>query len=127
MIRGILLVAAVLAGAFSGPMALASAAASQPPMTWSELAFMAIGALVGLPLVLGLQAMQGNFNALRLGWALFLYVAVYCAAAGLAALVVALRGPGVEPHAFMFLVLGTAMLGGLALVRLVFRHRFAVR
>ncbi|MFT7775040.1 hypothetical protein [Roseateles sp.] len=126
LIRRILLAAAMVAGAFSGPMALASAASSQPPTTWGELAFMALGALVGLPLVLGLQAMQGNFNALRLGWTLFLYVAAYCLTAGIAALVVAARGPGVAPHAFMFLLLGAAMLGGLALVRIVFRRRFTV-
>lgn len=127
LIRRLLLGAAVVAGAFSGQVVLATAAASQPPMTWGGLAFAGAAALVGLPLVLGLQAMQGNYNALRLGWLLFLIGAAYCSAAGLAALFVAAHGPGLVPHAFLFLVLGVAMLAGLGVVRIVFKQRFPTK
>ncbi|MFT7723229.1 MAG: hypothetical protein QM788_10425 [Roseateles sp.] len=126
MRRG-LLAAAALAGACSGPMALASAAASQPPLTWGDLALMGLGALAGPPFVLGLQVAQRNFRTLRLGWTLGLCGAVYAVTAGLAAARLAARGAGLGglgPQALTFLVLGAAMMAGLALVRAVFRRHF---
>lgn len=123
----LLLAVALLAGALSGSSALASAAASRPPIDWHDLVFIALGTLIGLPAVLGFQVMLGNINAMRLGWLFFLCAAAYCTAAGLAVLVIAWRGPGLRPHAFLFLVVGVAMLGGVSLVRVAFRRRFAPR
>ena len=123
----LLLAVAVVAGLLSGNSALASVAASQPPIAWGDLAFVAAGTLVGLPAVLGFQVLLGNINALRLGSVIFLYAGIYCAAAGLAALVIAPRGPGLVPHALLFLVLGAAMLGGVGIVHLIFRRRFTPR
>ncbi|WP_422012775.1 hypothetical protein [Roseateles sp.] len=125
--RRLLFAVAVLAGCLSGGAALESAASTQPPMSWSGLAILAIGAALGLPMVLGLQVLLGNISAFRLGWRLFLYAAVYCVAAGLAALAMAAPGPVLAPHAFTFLVAGAGMLVGLGLVRAALRSRFAAR
>jgi len=78
-----------------------------------------------LPLVLGFQVALGNVKAFRFGWLFFLLTAVYCAAAGLAALVAAAFGEGLRPHSFLFLALGTAMLAGLGLLRAAFSGKFA--
>ncbi len=123
----LLLAAALVVGAFSGEMALRSAAASQPPIAWADLAIIGAFTLVAQPAVLGFQVWQGNLNAMRLGWLLFLCAAAYCMAAGVAALVVASRGPGLVPHAFLFLVLGGAALGGVLVSRALFRRHFTPR
>lgn len=123
----VLLVAALLAGTFSGNSTLASAAASQPPIAWADLPVIAGFTLLALPAVLGFQVLLGNLNALRLGWTIFFLIAAYIAAAGLAALVLAWRGPGLAPYAFMFLVVGLAMLGGLRLTRRAFQRHFDPR
>ena len=121
----VLLAAAALAGAWSGPAALAAGAASQPPIEWRDLAVIAIAALVGLPAVLGFQVLLGNLNALRLGWRIFLGGAFYGAAAGLVAVFIAWRGAALVPHAFVCLVAGLGMLGGLGLVRVALRRQLA--
>lgn len=124
---GFLLAAAVVAGVFSGEMTLRSAATSQPPIRWSDLPLIGVFTLVAQPAVLGFQVWQGNLNAMRLGWVMFLGVGAYTATAGVAALVIAWRGPGLSPHAWLFLVLGLAVLGGVGLSRVVFRRHFASR
>jgi hypothetical protein len=122
------LCAAAVAGALSGPLALGTAAASQPPMTWGSLALAAGGTLLGLPAVLGLQAAQANLNALRWGWFFFLYASAYCTAAGVAAVAIAARSAeSLAPSAWLFLVLGLAMLAGLAITRGVFKRKFGPR
>lgn len=121
----LLLALAALAGAVSGNSSLQSAAASQPPITWGSLAFLFVGSLFGLAAVLGFQAGLGKTKVLRWGWLFFLYGAAYFAVSGLAALVIAFRGPGLAPHSFLFLVLGVGMLCGLGLVRLAFKGKFA--
>ena len=119
-----LLALAVLAGSVSGSSSLEAAASSQPPISWGSLVFLFFGSLFGLALVLGLQAALINAKALRWGWPFFLYGAVFCAVSGLAALLVAFRGPGAAPYSFLFLVLGVGMLCGLGLVRLLFKGKF---
>ena len=120
----LLLALAAIAGAASGPSSLESAAASQPSIAWGDLAFMAVGSIFALPVVLGFQALIGNFRALRWGWQGFLYVAIYLTVSGVSALVVSVRGPGLLPHSFLFLVLGVAVLLGLGIVRAIFGRKF---
>ncbi len=119
-----LLAAAVIGGAASGPSALDAAAASEPPIVWGSLALIAAGSLVALLLVLGFQAALGSAKGLRWNWLFLLYGAVYCTVSGMAALVVAVRGPGLAPHSFVIFVLGVGMLCGLGIARLAFRRRF---
>lgn len=123
--RYLMLGAALAAGLASGPSSLESAAASEPPIGWGSLAFFFFGSLVALPLVLGFQVALGSSKALRWGWLLFLFGAVYCTASGAAALLVAASGPGLAPHSFLFLALGVAMLAGLGIVRVTFASKFA--
>jgi hypothetical protein len=123
--RHLLLVVAVLFGAASGSSSLESAAASQPPITWGSLAFAFGGSLVASPLVLGFQAALGNAKAFRWGWYFFLIGAVYFTVSGIAAIVVAARGPGLAPHSFLFFAVGVAMLVGLGATRVAFSNKFA--
>lgn len=123
----LLLAVAVLAGLFSGPMVLASAAASEPPLRWVDLQAMAGFMLVAPSVVLGFQVLLGNIKALRLGWAIFFYIAICFASAGLVAAVIAWRDAGLAPHALLYLVLGVSTLGGLGLTRLAFRRHLAPR
>jgi hypothetical protein len=123
--RYLLLAIALLAGFASGPSSLESAAASRPPIDWGSLVFLFLGSLVALPVLLGFQALLGKAKALRWGWSLFLFCAVYFTASGFAALVVAFIGPGLVPHSFLFLVLGVAMLLGLGVIKALFASKFA--
>ncbi|KAF0813697.1 hypothetical protein IGB42_02050 [Andreprevotia sp. IGB-42] len=82
-----------------------------------------MGALIALPVVLGFQAVAGKTNMLHRGWLFFFYAAISCTTSGLAAVILAIRGAGLAPHAFLFLVLGMAMFAGLGIVNTLFRRK----
>jgi hypothetical protein len=89
----------------------------------SDVVFVA--SVAALPLVLGVQVALGNTKAFRFGWLFFLFCAVYCTASGFGSLIFAALGEGLLPRSLLFLVLGTAMLAGLGILRVVFARKFA--
>ena len=122
--RNILVAVALLAGLVSGPSSLESAAFSQPPLRWSDLAFVFVGCVFALPLVLGFQALIGNNKALRWGWSFFALVAIYLVAAGISAVAVSAFRAEVAPYSFLFLAIGAGSAVGTVIVKLVFARRF---
>ncbi|RRR98824.1 hypothetical protein EIP75_23915 [Aquabacterium soli] len=123
--RVVLVSLALLVGLFSGPSSLESAGLSQPPVQWSDLAFIFFGSTIALPVVLGFQALVGNNKALRLGWSIFSLIAIFLVATGISAGATALLQGTLFPHSFLFLVLGLGTLLGAVLTRTIFSQRFA--
>lgn len=122
-VRTVLVVVALVAGLASGPSSLESAALSQPPLRWLDLAFVFAGCVFALPLVLGFQAAVGNNKALRWGWSFFALVAIYLVAAGASAAAMSVFRAEVAPYSFLFLVIGAGSAVGAAIVKLVFTRR----
>jgi hypothetical protein len=111
---------AALLGLASGWSALGVAAASQPPLMWRDLLLMLIGCAVALPVVLGLQAALGTKKAVCIGWYLFLLAGVNFFATGVSATLIAMSQSALAPHSFLFLVIGTGALLGVAGSRILF-------
>jgi hypothetical protein len=123
-IRNLLIAIALLAGLASGPSSLESAALSQPPLEWSDLAFVLVGCAVALLLVLGFQALIGNNKALSWGWAFFAFAAIYLIATGASAAAFSVSNGSVGPYSFLFLALGAGSTVGLSIIKLAFASRF---
>jgi len=123
-IRNLLIAVALVAGFVSGPSSLESAALSQPPLEWRDLAFVFIGCAVALFLVLGFQALLGNNKALRWGWSFFAFATIYLSATGASAAAFSIPNAGLGPHSFLFLVMGFGSAVGLAIIKLAFPRRF---
>ena len=121
--RVTILTLAMLVGVASGPSSLESAANSQPPLQWADLAYIGIGCCLGLPFVLGFQALIGNMRALRIGWNFFAIGAVFFLGTGISALITALLRSVISPSSFLFLALGVGATAGVAASQLLFRNR----
>ena len=122
--RNVLIAVALVLGFVSGPSSLESAALSEPPLQWSDLAFVFVGCAFALLLVLGFQGTVGNPKALRWGWSFFGLGSIYALGAGISALAVSLSRAESAPHSFLFLSIGAGMLVGTAVVRRLFARTF---
>jgi hypothetical protein len=122
--QNIFIALAALVGLASGPWALDAAAASNPPMDWGMLAFMAGGIALAIPAVLGFQFAANKGKGFAQGWALFVPATTYFVGAGLGTLAISVWRSDLGPHAFLFAALGVAMLIGLAITRALFASRF---
>ena len=122
-VRTVLIIAVIVGGLASGPSALRSAALSEPPLAWRDLAVAFAGSVLGIVLVLGFQGLRRNSKGLTLGFSLLGVAAISCLAAGVSALVVsAIRGP-VVAHSFLFLVVGVGLVLGLVILKRLFARQ----
>ncbi|MDM0036802.1 hypothetical protein QTI33_32030 [Variovorax sp. J22P271] len=121
----VFLAIAALGGLVSGPWALDAAAASNPPLHWQDISLMFVGCAASLPLILGLQAALGNDKAVRVGWHFFLLGAVNFFSTGISAAGVALASAAISPHSLLFLAMGSGLLVGVAVSRVLFGSKFA--
>src|SRR5258708_5720290 len=103
--RGIAVAAAVV-GLASGQRSLQSAAASQPPLAWNDLAFVFIGSTISMTFVVGFQLLRKDP---KYGlWALRFItpITIFIAASGVGALAVGLHSGQRGPAAWFFLACG---------------------
>jgi hypothetical protein len=121
--RGVFIALAALAGIASGPWALDAAVASQPPVDWGLLAFMAGGTIIAVPVVLGFQAAVNPGNGFARGWEFSVPAASYCLGAGVGSLGVSIWRSDLGPQAFLFTALGLAMFIGLVIAKTLYASR----
>ena len=103
-------------------MAIASAAASDPPISWNDLPWIAVAVAVATFAVFGLQAALGRRRALRWGWVSFRAAAVYFAFTGLSGCAIAAWEARPAAQGLLFVVVSVGMALGLGAVRIVFRR-----
>ena len=103
---------------------LHSAALAKPPLEWPDLGFIFVGSALSMPLILGLQAVAGRNESLRLFCSLFALVAVYLLAGGLSAVALSFFRHQISPASFMFLLAGLGLFTGVVGVKLIFHRRF---
>ena len=121
----LLSVIAVITGLVSGPWALESAQAAQPPITWADIPFVFIGSAVGVFFVVGFQVLIGKQGPARFASWFFGIVGIYTASSGISALIAAHIGAGIGPNALFFLSIGIGVIVGALLAGAMYRAKFA--
>lgn len=121
----LVVIGALVVGALSGPSVLTATAAAQPPIEWPDIPFVFVGCLIGILFVVGFQLLRKDPSHSRWALRLFFPIAVWAAAAGISALLVASVRDGVTPSALLFLSIGAGLLVGVWLCELLFRRKFA--
>jgi hypothetical protein len=111
-------------GVLSGPGALESAEASQPPIGSTDLLFVLVGTFISGLLVVGFQVLRSNPKFGKLAIAFFGFVALFTLAAGASAFVWAAFHSRLAPSAFLFLAVGCALHAAVAINRSVHKRRF---
>jgi predicted membrane channel-forming protein YqfA (hemolysin III family) len=106
-------VGAAVVGLASGQGSLESAAAAQPPLGWGHLAFVFIGSIIGMILVVGFQLMRKDEKYGRWAFRFMTPITIFIAGSGLGALGVALYSGRHGPAAWLFLACGAGALLGL--------------
>ena len=115
---------AVLAGFVSGPSALMTATASEPPLGWPSVFLVFAGSTAALFMVIGFQYFMGKSATVVLAWKQFALVTIYMAATGIAALVVATAEGQFAPSSVLFLALAAGCTLSLVAVRKMFNSAF---
>ena len=125
IIRGWAIAAVVLIGLISGPWALESGRASQPPIEWSDISIVGILSAIATMFVFGFQVLlRKQVGARRALWALGL-PALYFAASGVSAVGVALFQRNVDPGSIIILIIGVGAIAGVGVGVAVYRAAFA--
>ena len=113
-------VAAAVAGLASGPVTVASATASQPPVSATDLPWVAVAVAVGMFALFGLQAALGRTRALRWGWVSFRAVALYFVFTGLSGWAIAAWEARPASEGLLYCAVGAGLVLGLGAVKIVF-------
>ena len=111
---------AFLAGVVSGPWALESARAAQPPIQWSDVPFVAIMSFVGILFVIGMQVAMRQAKGAKLAWGFMAACGMYCLASGVSAAATALIGESFDAASLLFLAIGLGVTAGAVLSKVVF-------
>lgn len=116
----------VLIGFASGPSALESARAAQPPIEWLHVPFSAVMSFVGILIVIGMQVALHQPKGAKLAWGFMMVGGIYCLASGFSAAAIAIVGTAFDPAALLFLAVGVGMTSGAVLSKVVFRASIAL-
>lgn len=113
-----------IAGLFSGPGVLEAGDAAQPPIKWSDIVLVFVGAVFGMLFVIGIQLLRPEPKPSK--WALWLLgpASLYFFASGLSAALLAASRGGVTPSSVLFLAVGVGALLGVWTSWLIYRRRF---
>ncbi len=124
-IKILLIILAVSFGLFTGQLGLDIANGSQPPLDWTSIQFISVGACFGVIFVLGIQALIHNKRGVFYGWWLIFICSLYFLGAGLSVLVISIRRGVVGPQDIVFILIACSCLCGLLVTRKIFRTFFA--
>ena len=122
---GLLSTIAVVAGLASGSGALESAEAAVPPIQWSDIAFVFVGSIVAVALVVGMQiAMKKEKPARYFSW-FFGVAGIYSAVSGLSAFGIAAHRGSIAPSSLLILAAGIGTIIGALIIGRVHHAAFA--
>jgi hypothetical protein len=113
-----------LVGLACGPVALETAAQSQPPLRWSDVPLAFLGSAFGGLVVIGFQILRTDPSPSR--WALRFFgpMSVWITASGLSAALFALGTAGMAPYSVFMLAVGSGLLFGVLVAYALFRRKF---
>jgi hypothetical protein len=116
---------ALAGGVASGSGTLESAAQARPPIQWNDLAFVFVGSLLAVTLVVGLQiALKKEKPARIFSW-FFGIAGIYLAASGLSAFAIAAHRGTIAPSSLLFLAVGIGTIIGASIAGRIHRAVFA--
>ena len=120
-----LVVAVGVLGLLCGPGALRSAEAAQPPLQWPAVGVAFVGAALGVLFAVGLQVLMRKPVRARFMMRALGLCALFFAASGAVALVIASFGGAVHAPAMFILSIGVGGLFGTAMSSVVSHAAFA--
>jgi len=124
MNRKIINISALILGLISGPFALISAKASQPPIDWTSIIFVLVGCFIGTIFVIGIQIFRREPKYGRWALAFFMPGSIFFFGTGFGALITAVIRGEVGPASFLFIVASIGFIAGVLLSRNIYYRKF---
>jgi len=119
---------AVITGVVLGPSSLSAANASQPPLTWSAIAFIVFGCLFAGLFVIGLQILRKNKKYGYYTLRFFEPISIFMLGSGIGASVYSVVKEELGPSSVLFIAVGLGLFLSVAVSSAFFkvRHRSAL-
>jgi hypothetical protein len=124
MKRKLVNISSLILGLISGPFALVSAKAAQPPIDWPSVIFALVGCFVGALFVIGIQIFrrEPKYGCWALGF--FMPASIFFLSSGLSALIVAIIRSELGPASFLFIIASIGLMVGVLLSRNIYHRKF---